>query len=159
MKKNILITYFSVTGNTKKLAETIAKNIDKNDFDVILKSVDKTTKEDMLNSDAIIVGSPTYYGMPSKEIVELLTERVRPHGQLQGKLGAAFSSSNNIGGGNETTIMSILHAMLIHGMIVKGFAKGDHYGAVSIGSPDERVEKNCKDIVDNICSLLQVLKT
>ena len=80
--KKILITYFSLTGNTKKMAEIIAGNIDKNRFEVLLQECQKTTKEDMLAADAIIVGTPTYYGLPSKEIIEIVTEKVRPHGQL-----------------------------------------------------------------------------
>ena len=103
--KKILITYFSLTGNTKKMAEIIAGNIledsktkNRNDFEVLLKSCQETTKEDMLSADAIIIGTPTYYGLPTKEIIELITERVRPHGRLAGKIGAAFSSSFNIGG-------------------------------------------------------------
>jgi multimeric flavodoxin WrbA len=45
----------------------------------------------------------------------------------------AFSTSTNVGGDNETTILSILHAMLIHGMIVQGNTDFDHYEPVAIG--------------------------
>ncbi len=65
------------------------------------------------------------------------------HGKLDGKIGGAFSSAANVGGGNETTITDMLNGMLIHGMIVQGDPLGDHYGPVSIKSPDERVEKQC----------------
>jgi NAD(P)H dehydrogenase (quinone) len=40
--------------------------------------------------------------------------------------------------------MGIIEAMLISGMIVEGDPKGDHYGPVSIGNPDDRVKKQCK---------------
>ena len=66
------------------------------------------------------------------------------HGRLAGKVGGAFSSSANVGGGNETTIRGILDALLIHGMIVQGVAAGDHYGPVSIGKPDERASNQCR---------------
>jgi NAD(P)H dehydrogenase (quinone) len=33
--------------------------------------------------------------------------------------------------------------MLISGMIVQGDPKGDHYGPVSIGKPDDRVKRQC----------------
>jgi len=36
-----------------------------------------------------------------------------------------------------------LNAMLIHGMIIQGDPEGDHYGAVSIGEPDNRAIKEC----------------
>jgi NAD(P)H dehydrogenase (quinone) len=78
---------------------------------------------------------------PIKQLFDDLVER---HGELNGKVGGAFSSAANIGGGNETTIMGIIEAMLISGMIVQGDTQGDHYGPVSIGKPDERVEQQCR---------------
>ena len=44
---------------------------------------------------------------------------------------------------NETTILDILNAFLIHGMIIQGDPQGDHYGPVAIGSPDARRTKEC----------------
>ena len=76
-------------------------------------------------------------------IKQLFDDTVKNHGKLNGKVGAAFTSAANIGGGNETTIMGIIEAMLIAGMIVQGDPMGDHYGPVSIGKPDNRVEKQC----------------
>ena len=32
---------------------------------------------------------------------------------------------------------------LIHGMVIQGDAAGDHYGPISVGVPDERVEREC----------------
>ena len=76
-------------------------------------------------------------------IKNLFDETVSNHGALDGKVGAAFSSAANIGGGNETTIMGMIEAMLIEGMIVQGDPQGDHYGPVSIGKPDDRVNSQC----------------
>ncbi|MBA7666118.1 Flavodoxin [subsurface metagenome] len=76
-------------------------------------------------------------------IKQLFDDAVANHGKLDGKIGAAFSSAANIGGGNETTIMGIIEAMLISGMVVQGDPQGDHYGPVSIGKPDQRVEQQC----------------
>lgn len=70
-------------------------------------------------------------------------DSVRFHGRLEGKIGAAFASSGNLAGGNETTILDILNAFLIHGMIIQGDPQGDHYGPVAIGSPDARTTKEC----------------
>jgi NAD(P)H dehydrogenase (quinone) len=108
------------------------------------KSVDKVKAEDLLSYDAIVIGSPTYYGQMAAAIKQLLDELVSWHGQLDGKVGAAFSSAANIGGGNETTIMGIIEGMLISGMVVQGDPKGDHYGPVSIGKPDVRVRQQCE---------------
>ena len=77
-------------------------------------------------------------------VKQLFDDAVSFHGKLDGKIGAAFSSAANIGGGNETTIIGIIEAMLISGMIVHGDPKGDHYGPVSIAKPDERVKAQCQ---------------
>lgn len=143
MAKAIVI-YYSRGGNTKKMAQVIADSIKKTGLEVKLADVSDTQPEDLLEYDAIVVGSPTYYGSMAAEIKKLFDLSVKFHGRLEGKIGAAFSSSANIGGGNETTVLDILNAMLIHGMIIQGDSKGDHYGAISINEPDLRSIKECE---------------
>ena len=41
-------------------------------------------------------------------------------------------------------MLSLLQMMLIQGMTIQGSSEGDHYGAVSIQSPNERVESQGK---------------
>ncbi|UCC23761.1 MAG: NAD(P)H-dependent oxidoreductase [Planctomycetota bacterium] len=142
MAKGIVI-YYSRSGNTKEMAQIIAEAMNKADLPTECKPVNKVKAEDLLGYDAIVVGSPTYYGHMAGPVKELFDETVSFHGQLDGKVGAAFSSAANIGGGNETTVMGIIEAMLISGMIVQGDPAGDHYGPVSIGRPDDRVKEQC----------------
>ena len=142
MAKGIVV-YYSRTGNTKEMAEIIAKAMNEAGLKTDCKSVDKVKATDLLGYDAIVVGSPTYYGSMAGPIKQLFDDAVSFHGQLDGKVGAAFSSSANVGGGNETTIMSIIEAMLISGMVVAGDSEGDHYGPVSIGKPNQRVKQQC----------------
>ncbi len=139
-----LVIYYSRSGNTKQMAEIIARSMNSSGLPTECKSVEDVSVDEITDANAIVAGSPTYYGQPASQIIELFDESVSKHGKLDGKVGGAFSSSANIGGGNETTIMSIIEAMLIHGMIVQGDAQGDHYGPVSIGKPDERVKSQCK---------------
>ena len=143
MAKGIVI-YYSRSGNTKEMAEIIAKAMNEADLPTECKSVDKVKADDLLGYDAIVVGSPTYYGHMAGPLKELIDETVTFHGKLDGKIGAAFSSAANIGGGNETTIMGIIEAMLIAGCVVQGDPQGDHYGPVSIGKPDDRVRQQCQ---------------
>jgi len=142
MAKGIVI-YYSRSGNTKEMAEIVAKAMNEGGLPTECKSVEKVKADDLLKYDAIVVGSPTYYGHMAGPIKDLFDGAVSFHGQLDGKIGAAFSSAANIGGGNETTIMGIIEAMLISGMIVQGDPQGDHYGPVSIGKPDKRVTQQC----------------
>jgi len=149
----VLITYHSATGNTEKMAKLVAEGATKAGGDVTLKPIAEIEARHLLDYDAIIIGSPTYYGAPAASLRKLFDDSVKHHGQLEGKVGAAFSSSANIGGGNETTILSIIHSMLIHGMIVRGNSKGDHYGPVSVNAPDSRVEKQCRELGRRVAEL------
>jgi len=152
-----LVIYYSKSGNTKKMAEIISKSMNDSGLPTECKSVEKAGVDDLLAADAIVIGSPTYYGQMARALMQLFTDSVGKHGRLAGKVGGAFSSSANIGGGNETTIMGILEAMLIHGMIIQGDPQGDHYGAVSIGSPDERATAQCKRAGQRIAELTKKL--
>jgi len=138
-----LVIYYSRSGNTKQMAKTIADAMNEAKLSTKCKSVTDATLDNLLAADAIVVGSPTYYGRMAAPIAQLFDDSVQKHGKLNGKIGAAFSSSANIGGGNETTILNIINTMLIHGMIIQGDPQGDHYGPVSIGKPDDRVISQC----------------
>ena len=139
-----LVLYYSRSGNTKAMASIIAESMETSGLPTKCKSVSNVKVSDLVDADAVVVGSPTYYGRAAAPIAQLFDESVSKHGKLDGKIGAAFSSSANIAGGNETTICEINNMLLIHGMIVQGDPQGDHYGPVSIGKPDDRVRKQCK---------------
>ncbi len=151
----IIVIYYSQSGNTKKMAELIADSIKKEKLEVDLNEVGQVKPQDLMKYDGIIVGSPTYYGSMSYQIKQLFDESVKYHGKLDGKVGSAFSTAANIAGGNETTILDILNAMLIHGMIIQGDPLGDHYGPVSIGSPDARVQKECDRFGKRLANLIK----
>ena len=154
----ILIVYYSKTGHTEKMANAVEEAIRQEGVEVVKKGVEETQADDLLNFDGIIIGSPCYYGTMAWPIKKLIDESVKFHGKLVGKIGAAFSSSANIGGGNETVILSILEALLIHGMIVQGEPKGDHYGPVAINEPDERALKGCKKLGQAVATLVKRLE-
>ena len=150
-----LVIYYSRTGNTRNMAEVIGEGIKIEGINISVKSVSDVKVDELLKADAIIIGSPTYYGSMASEIKKLLDDSVKFHGKLDGKVGAAFASSANIAGGNETTILDILNAMLIHGMIIQGDPKGDHYGPVAIGVPDERALNECLRLASRIAKLIK----
>lgn len=143
MAKGIVI-YHSRSGNTQIMAETIAKAMNEAGLETACKAVADVRPDDMLAANAVVIGSPTYYGQMAACIKQLIDDSVSKHGKLDRKVGGAFASSVNVGGGNETTIRGILDALLIHGFIIEGDPQGDHYGPVSLGKPDERALKQCK---------------
>ncbi|MDD5065078.1 MAG: flavodoxin domain-containing protein [Phycisphaerae bacterium] len=156
MAKGIVV-YYSRSGNTKEMADLIAQSMNEAGLPTDCKSVEKVKADDLLKYDAIVIGSPTYYGHMAGPIKQLFDDMVAFHGQLDGKIGAAFSSAANIGGGNETTIIGIIEAMLIAGMVVWGDPQGDHYGPVSISKPDERVKRQCQRRGQRIAELTKKL--
>ena len=154
MPKAIVI-YYSRSGNTRKMAESVAEGINKEGVQAQAKDVKDVEVDDLLKYDAIIIGSPVYYGTMAAEIKKLLDDSVKFHGRLEGKVGAAFASSGNLAGGNETTILDILNALLIHGMIIQGDPQGDHYGPVAVGAPDARSIKECLRLGSRVAGLVK----
>jgi NAD(P)H dehydrogenase (quinone) len=140
----LLVTYYSRSGNTKKMAEIIAEAAQGvPGVEVTLKPVDEVTPDALLGFDGILIGSPVYYGTMAAEVKQLIDQSVKHHGKLEGKVGGAFASSGGPGGGNETTVLDIVKALLIHGMVVRGDPAGDHYGPIAVGAPDDRSRKEC----------------
>jgi len=149
------VVYHSKYGNTKEMAEEVVRGIEESAFDVdcVLKPVEETSEDELLDWQGIIIGSPTYYGLPSASVKDLFDRSVKHHGDLEGKVGGAFTSAANRGGGNETTIIAILEMMLIHGMIVRGTSKRDHYGPVALGKPDDRAKEQSRELGRRVAQL------
>ena len=154
----VLVAYYSRGGVTKKMAQLIAQAVEREGLEVILSDVERVEPKELLDFDGIIIGSPTYYGTLSFQVKKLLDESVAFHGKLDGKIGGAFSSARNIAGGNETTVLSILEAMLIHGMIIQGDPKGDHYGPVAMSADDKRSDDNCLRFAKRFADLVKSRK-
>ncbi len=154
----VAVLYYSRGGTTKKMAEVIGQFLKKEKVDVDVANAEGFEAKRLLAYDGIIVGSPTYYGTLAAPVKKMFDESVAFHGKLDGKIGAAFSTSANLAGGNETTILSILEAMLIHGMIIQGDFKGDHYGPVAVGGVDYRSEQNCQRQAERFVKLLKAAR-
>ncbi|MEM1515755.1 MAG: NAD(P)H-dependent oxidoreductase [Candidatus Bathyarchaeia archaeon] len=152
---NILIVYDSRTGNTEKAAHLVAEGVRSvGSMNCIVKRVNETTLDDLLGADGIIIGSPTYYGLMSANIKALLDKSVEIHGKLEGKVGAAFTTSGGTATGAETTLLSIIEAMLIHGMIVQGDPGDKHYGLAIVGAPESDEDKElCRDFGRRVAKL------
>jgi len=112
----------------------------------------------LVEADGIILGSPTYYGLISGRLKTLVDRSVKVHGKLEGKVGAAFTSSGGTASGAETTLLSMIQALLIHGMIVQGRAHAKHYGAAAVGAPKKSDLRSCMDLGKRTASLVMRLK-
>lgn len=156
----VLVLYDSWGGNTEKMALAVMEGIaEVEEVEAVLKKVDDVNLDDLEGADGIIVGSPTFYGLMSGKLKALFDKSVQIHGKLAGKVGGAFTSSGGNASGAETTLLSILDAMLIHGMIVQGRHEHEHYGAAALGAPDKKAIESCKQLGKNVTELTVRLAT
>lgn len=150
----VLIVYYSRTGHTKKMAEMIAEALQNEDVDTVLKSVSEASVDEVREYNGLILGSPTYYGTVAAELKKFIDDSVKYHGKLDGMVGGAFATSAVTG--HETTLMSIIEALLIHGMIVQGDPIGHHYGPVAVGRVED-AEKRCQRFAQRFAQLVHRL--
>ncbi len=148
MTKKMLIVYYSETGNTKKMAEAIAKGGGKvEDVEVILKKVEEATNKDLLEADAIVLGSPSYFRLPAWPIKKFIDESIEIYGKLKGKIGGIFSSA---GGEKDAKIciQGLKDMLEEHGIKIVG------EGMYAIETPNENEIEKCEKYGETIAKTL-----
>jgi NAD(P)H dehydrogenase (quinone) len=157
----VLVMYYSRSGNTKKLAEHIAQGASEVEgVEAVLKSTSEVSEGDFVSCDGLIAGSPVYFGTMAAEMKDVFDRYVTVRRKMEGKVGAAFATSADPSGGKETTIFSILQAMLIYGMVVAGdpLDATGHYGVSCAGPPDEGILENGRKLGKRVASLVKKLR-
>ncbi len=152
----VLVVYHSRSGHTETLAKWIAEAIAQEGIGVACKKVEDTSPAEMVDADGVVLGSPTYYGLMSAEMKRFLDDSIKYHDKLDGKVGGAFASAGAMG--QETTVISLLEALLIHGMIIQGDTRGTHYGVVSIGKPGDQELKRSQRFGQRYAKLLNQVR-
>ena len=167
----ILVLYYSAYGHVEALARAVAEGATAAGAQVNVKRVPETVPEEVARAsnyklnqaasivtvgeleeyDAIVVGTGTRYGRMSSQMAAFLdqTGSLWQRGALEGKVGAAFTSTATQHGGQETTLISIITNLLHFGMIVVGLpysfkgmmavdevVGGAPYGATTIANGD-----------------------
>ena len=155
--KTVLVTYYSRSGNTKKMAELVSNGLTAQGIKADLIPVEQVQIDSLPGYDGFIVGSPNYFGTIAWPVKKFIDESVKYYKKLEGKAAAAFTSEGIIGGGGDIVVLDILKTFLIHGCVVQGLTGVGHFGPVAIGAPDERVEKEVKIFVERFSSLLKKL--
>ena len=153
-----LVIYDSVTGNTEKMAEAIGEGLRESGLDVGVKKVGDTNLNDLVDADAIVMGSPTYFSTMTAKMKAFVDKSIDlwpdEPGKLKNKIGAAFTSCAAADGGSETTLLALIRAMVWHGMVIVGHQSGA-CGAVSLEAPDEKCIVGCKGFGRRIGSLVK----
>jgi NAD(P)H dehydrogenase (quinone) len=167
----VLVLYYSSYGHIETMANAIAEGARAVGATVDVKRVPETVPEDIARGahfkleqdapiatvaeladyDAIIVGTGTRFGRMSSQLAAFLDQAggLWARGALNGKVGAAFTSSATQHGGNETTLFSIITNLLHFGMTIVGLpyshggqmsmdeiVGGAPYGATTIAGGD-----------------------
>lgn len=167
----VLVLYYSSYGHVESMAEAFAEGVRAGGADVVIKRVPETvpaevakssnfkldqkapiaTVEELEAYDAIAVGTGTRYGRISSQMASFLdqTGGLWQKGALNGKIGAAFTSTASQHGGQETTALSIITNLMHLGMVIVGLpysykpltaldevAGGTPYGASTIAGSD-----------------------
>ena len=134
------IVYDSKTGNTAKMAEYIIEGVAQvAGAEAKAFSIESIDEAYVKESDALIVGTPTYNGYLTASMKAWL-ESAPVKLNVAGKLGGAYATAAFIHGGGDLAIQCILTHLMVDGMMVysSGQAKGMpviHLGPVAIG-PD-----------------------
>ena len=138
----VLVLYYSSYGHIETMAKAVAEGARSAGAQADIRRVPETAPEavakaahfkldqeapvakieELADYDAIIVGAPTRFGrMPSQMAAFLDTAGgLWARSALNGKVGAAFTSSATQHGGNETTLFSILANLLHFGLVIVG---------------------------------------
>ena len=109
------------------------------------------TLDHLAEADAILVGTPTRFGNMCAQMRAFWdsTGPLWAQGSLVGKVGSVFTSTATQHGGQETTIISTMHTLLHHGLVIVGcpysetrlltmaeITGGSPYGAATLAGPD-----------------------
>ena len=142
----VLVLYYSAYGHLEQMAEAVAEGAREAGATVDIKRVPELVPEDVAkasyykmdqaapvatiadleNYDAIVVGTGTRFGRMSGQMSNFLDQAggLWARGALNGKVGAAFTSTATQHGGQETTLFSIITNLLHFGMTVVGLDYG-----------------------------------
>jgi NAD(P)H dehydrogenase (quinone) len=156
----VLVLYYSRSGNTRKLAEAVCRGVESVEgVRCLLRSTDEVSKTEFVESAGLIAGSPVYFGGMAAELKKIFDDFVGVRKEMENKVGAAFATGGDASGGKETTIISILQAMLIYGMVVVGdpLSATGHYGVACVGSPDAGVRQNAEKLGMRVAELVKRL--
>jgi NAD(P)H dehydrogenase (quinone) len=155
---NIAVIYYSSTGHVHQIAHALGEGAEATGAEVrirevaelapeeVIRSQDawhehyvaqkddpKATLEDLEWADGYAFGSPTRYGLPASQLKQFMdtTGPLWATGKLANKAATAFTSAQNVHGGQESTILAISNAFYHWGSIIvpPGYADPIVFGA------------------------------
>lgn len=129
------------TADVKRVPETVPEEIARSSHFKLDQAAPVATIDELESYDAIVIGTGTRFGRISSQMAAFLDQAggLWARGALNGKVGAAFTSTATQHGGQETTLFSLITNMLHFGMTIVGldygFAGQSGHGKVRGGAP------------------------
>ena len=110
------------TVDVKRVPETVPVDIAKAAYFKLDQAAPVASVSDLENYDAIIVGCPTRFGRLPSQMAAFFDQAggLWARGALNGKVGAAFTSTATQHGGQEVTLFSVITNLLHFGMVIVG---------------------------------------
>jgi len=146
-------------GNTEKMANAVAEGARKiPGVNVITRTIDKVTETELKRADAILLGSPTYYGNMAGQMKLFIDDWwLKYKISLVNKVGGAFSTGGDQTGGKEHVIHSLVIAMMNAGMILVGPLEGPFglAGASALDPVDEKGLEEARSLGEHAASVAQ----
>ena len=129
-KVRVLVAYYSLTGNTEKMAQGVAEGTKRVPGVIpVVKRVEEVSKEDLEAAHAVILGSPTYFAnIPGKMKVVIDDWNWKLKVDFTDKVGGAFATGTGQVGGKEHVVISLLLFMVNNRMVVAGPLYQDEEG-------------------------------
>ena len=131
----ILISYYSETGNTGKIAQAIGKGAASvSDVEVTLRKTSEVKDEDIPRFDGIVLGTPVHWSNLSVEAKRFL-DRVgnslwKAKSNGDGRTAGAFCTGGAVSMGKDMARLSILSAFLTMRFIVIGGVDDQGFGTL-----------------------------
>lgn len=127
--------------DVKRVPETVSPEVAKAAYFKLEQAAPVATVAELADYDAIIIGAPTRFGRMPAQMAAFLDQAggLWASGALNGKVGAAFTSTATQHGGQEMTLFSIITNLLHFGMTIVGLPYS-HQGQMTLdevvgGSP------------------------
>jgi NAD(P)H dehydrogenase (quinone) len=144
----VLITYHSESGKTQAMAEAVAIGVSEVEgVDFVLRPIAEVSDDEILQSSAIILGSPVYNGNMTPQVQEFINSWPFENRPLKDKIGAVFVTGGGFSIGEEATMFAMIRSMLIHGMIIVGGEELEAaFGASAITGEGDFADREVQEI-------------
>ena len=142
MPIQVLVLYDAYGQQITRLAQAIGEGVSQVEgVTAHLVHIKDAKREDLRECEALVLGSPNWSGITGSMKSWLDSQGdLWEEGVLQGKVGAAFTTSRGRSSGVEFLLWTLLHWMLACGMIIVGLpwsdrmrTSGSYYGATAHG--------------------------